>query len=1358
MTYFPAVPLGVKAELLISGVWTDITSLVYVRDSVVITGGRVDWGDTVQPATAKLTVNNRDGRFSPNYAGGLYYPYLQRNTQLRISVTATSSTGNSYSGYRFWGTVSKWPPLSDLSGRDVYVQITASGPLRQVSMGGGKGSALARYYQSLGGLYAPVAYWTCEEDPDSSIVGAGIDGGVNMTVTGEPLFKAISDFNGSAPIAILNKSVWDGLTGSVYYSGDDVYATPGTYQWQCPVSSVDAVAVGGGGGGFSSGSGGGGAGGAEEAEEATLAVTPGNSYTVVVGAAGGPGAAGGDSTFAGDSVTVRAHGGPGATGSGSTAGGTGSSNTAHHDGGGGSAAVSSGGSTTQVLTGSGNWTCPAGVTSVQVEGWAAGAGGAGGGLAGGANSGGEAGGGGAYAKLNAYTVVPGHSYAYSAAGFANGGAPNSLGSNGGDTWWVSTSACLAKGGKAATLSSVGLGGASASCVGDVTHSGGNGGSASSTGASGGGGAGGSTGAGSAGTSVTGSTGGAGGAGNDGGGSGGAGGGANVSGSQGGAPGGGGGGGGGGSSAGSGALGRLGRITLTYTTTSLSGGGGGASGGTAAAGTTATTTSGAAAVTGGGPGGNGGVGTASGSVPVSGPGGGGGGSAGGTAGAGFAGQVSLIYTPPSAPTNNVLRFIMLVPKHGGNNGAVLVRGLTGGTIAKLDVVYQAGGKILLKGYSSAPALLFTSSALTVGDGQTVMVSAELVNSGSSVAYTLTAIIPGATSVIGTITGTQATASIGNVTEVLAGPSGDVTKTAIGHISVQYALIPLTQVSAALNGHHSEMSVDRLIRLCGEQALGNLVLYSEGADHWGFEPGIQSWTTANAYAARSAGTAPGWPSEGSFSLRIIAGFLQGQNSDFEGGTGTWTNTGGDTIAGTSAQAYDGTSSMSMTSLAAGNMSAAHCLAANILTQGMPCAAGDTISCYVQSRAATAARTCQVGAQFYTSAGAAISVLLATGTADVTTGWTKIAGTVTAPATAAFCRLWFQANSTAAAGEVHYIDDAQMADATTGAQWYASSPAGTSGQPVQPGDIVSAAIDLYTPAALGAVKANIDWYTGAGAYLSVTSGTAQATSAGQVLTMLVSGAAPATAAYFRVTALDNETIAAGSVMYADNIRISPQMGAQTRKEFRSFLEEIKELEQGMLKEARSLLGLGYRTRISLISQSPAVTLDYSLAQLSQVPLPVIDDRLIRNDITVKRHKGSSVQVTLDSGTMSVLEPPNGAGRYKKQITAVANDDKQLLALASHLLTLGTAADERYPVISVALHRTEVAALMSVLAGAETGDMISIINMPFWMPSPIAKQLIIGYTETLGNADGMYTWDIDFNCVPESPWEISGTSIRRW
>lgn len=112
------------------------------------------------------------------------------------------------------------------------------------------------------------------------------------------------------------------------------YTSAGTYSWVAPagVTSVSVVAVGGGGGGGSAANPAGG--GGELRYKNNISVTPGNSYTVVVGAGGTKGAFGaynfgtsGGQSYFNTTGTVRAFGGvapsSGAVGGAGGSGGTG---------------------------------------------------------------------------------------------------------------------------------------------------------------------------------------------------------------------------------------------------------------------------------------------------------------------------------------------------------------------------------------------------------------------------------------------------------------------------------------------------------------------------------------------------------------------------------------------------------------------------------------------------------------------------------------------------------------------------------------------------------------------------------------------------------------------------------------------------------------------------------------------------------------------------------------------------------------------------------------------------------------------------------------------------------------------------
>jgi len=84
---FPDTPLPIKVEIDADGTWADISAYVYQRAVITISRGKEDESGVVGPSRCNLTLNNRDGRFSPRNPVGAYYGSISRNTQLRVSVT-----------------------------------------------------------------------------------------------------------------------------------------------------------------------------------------------------------------------------------------------------------------------------------------------------------------------------------------------------------------------------------------------------------------------------------------------------------------------------------------------------------------------------------------------------------------------------------------------------------------------------------------------------------------------------------------------------------------------------------------------------------------------------------------------------------------------------------------------------------------------------------------------------------------------------------------------------------------------------------------------------------------------------------------------------------------------------------------------------------------------------------------------------------------------------------------------------------------------------------------------------------------------------------------------------------------------
>ena len=223
---------------------------------------------------------------------------------------------------------------------------------------------------------------------------------------------------------------------------------------------------------------------------------------------------------------------------------------------------------------------------------------------------------------------------------------------------------------------------------------------------------------------------------------------------------------------------------------------------------------------------------------------------------------------------------------------------------------------------------------------------------------------------------------------------------------------------------------------------------------------------------------------------------------------------------------------------------------------------------------------------------------------------------------------------------------------------------------------------------------------------------------------------------------------------------MGAQGRATLVDLLREAEAVSEGILCEGRSYLGMRLRNHVDLYNQAPALTLDYTGASGLVTPLePTDDDQQVRNDRTVTRTDGSSARVTLDTGALSTLAPPDGVGRYDDNATRNLSDDDQPLQHAGWLLHLGTWDETRYPVVKMVL--SKVPSLLESAALVDIGDRIQITNPPAWLPPDTIDLQVQGYSETLDQ----FTWNLDFNCTPAGPWDVAWaggasttTAAREW
>ncbi|MGW5467679.1 hypothetical protein [Streptomyces chartreusis] len=114
---FPATPLDLGVELLVDGVYTDITQYVRAASGITIQRGRSDWGREVDPGQCTLTVENTDGRFAPRNPSSPYFGQIGRNTPIRIVTNEGSAHAD------FFGTAGNKITTPDNAALDITGDI-----------------------------------------------------------------------------------------------------------------------------------------------------------------------------------------------------------------------------------------------------------------------------------------------------------------------------------------------------------------------------------------------------------------------------------------------------------------------------------------------------------------------------------------------------------------------------------------------------------------------------------------------------------------------------------------------------------------------------------------------------------------------------------------------------------------------------------------------------------------------------------------------------------------------------------------------------------------------------------------------------------------------------------------------------------------------------------------------------------------------------------------------------------------------------------------------------------------------------------------------------------------------------------
>ncbi|MFH9134445.1 hypothetical protein [Streptomyces sp. NPDC017524] len=211
--------------------------------------------------------------------------------------------------------------------------------------------------------------------------------------------------------------------------------------------------------------------------------------------------------------------------------------------------------------------------------------------------------------------------------------------------------------------------------------------------------------------------------------------------------------------------------------------------------------------------------------------------------------------------------------------------------------------------------------------------------------------------------------------------------------------------------------------------------------------------------------------------------------------------------------------------------------------------------------------------------------------------------------------------------------------------------------------------------------------------------------------------------------------------------RLGIQRPDRYLDTLATIAKSDLGILFERRDDRELVYRSRSTLYSQDPVLTLDWTKGLISEPFRPTDDDKNTENDIAVTRDGGAtSPRAVLETGRMSVQDPPDGVGRYDEDYTLSLEADHQTGEHAQWRMHLGTFDGLRFTKITLNLANPRVYALIDDIYRADVGDLMRLTNLPDDYGPGDVDLIIRGYTEEI-SAD---RWTITFNCGPGAPWQV--------
>lgn len=170
----------VLVELLLGGVWVDVTADVYVRGRITITRGRKDRGSRPSPSRCRFHLKNSPevrARYSPVNPTGEYYGLLLPNTVCRVSVNP-----NGTQLYRFCGVIPDFVLDRHATDNDRWVAVDAFGLVYALQGGNPPAYDAMRRFMD---RQTPRAYWPLTDGEEAGHALEVAVGGQPVRAVGE---------------------------------------------------------------------------------------------------------------------------------------------------------------------------------------------------------------------------------------------------------------------------------------------------------------------------------------------------------------------------------------------------------------------------------------------------------------------------------------------------------------------------------------------------------------------------------------------------------------------------------------------------------------------------------------------------------------------------------------------------------------------------------------------------------------------------------------------------------------------------------------------------------------------------------------------------------------------------------------------------------------------------------------------------------------------------------------------------------------------------------------------------------------------------------------------------------------------